>query len=76
MATQPAFDHPVCVEHYLSTVYEHDCEFVGGVIEERGMGEFEHAFLQGILAAVFTLRRADHRRDAHPYRAWRPLRRA
>jgi Uma2 family endonuclease len=54
MATQPAFDNRVSVEEYLSTVYEHDCEYVDGVIEERDLGEFEHAFLQGILTAIFT----------------------
>jgi Uma2 family endonuclease len=53
MATQPVFDKPVSVEEYLSTVYEHDCEYVDGVIEERDFGEFEHAFLQGVLAALF-----------------------
>jgi len=59
MATQPAFDHPVSVEEYLSTVFEHDCEYVDGVIEERDLGEFEHAFLQGILTALFTNHRSD-----------------
>ena len=59
MATQPAFDNRVSVEEYLSTVYEHDCEYVDGVIEERDLGEFEHAFLQGILAAIFNNHRAE-----------------
>jgi len=59
MATQPAFDHPISVDEYLSTVFEHDCEFVDGVIEERGMGEFEHAFLQGFLGAIFSNHRSE-----------------
>jgi Uma2 family endonuclease len=59
MATQPAFDQPVSVEKYLSTVYEHDCEFVDGVIEERDLGEFEHAFLQGILVSLFNSHRSE-----------------
>ena len=59
MATQPAFDNRVSVEEYLSTVYEHDCEYVDGVIEERDSGEFEHAFLQGILASIFTNHRPE-----------------
>jgi len=59
MATQPTFDKPVSVEEYLSTVYEHDCEYVDGVIEERDLGEFEHAFLQGILAALFNNHRTE-----------------
>lgn len=59
MATQPAFDHTVSVDEYLSTVFEHDCEYVDGVIEERDLGEFEHAFLQGILAATFSNHRSE-----------------
>jgi Uma2 family endonuclease len=59
MATQPVFEKHVSVEEYLSTVYEHDCEYVDGVIEERDLGEFEHAFLQGILAQLFNNHRAD-----------------
>jgi Uma2 family endonuclease len=59
MATQPAFDKPVGVEEYLSAVYEHDCEYVDGIIEERDLGEFEHAFLQGILVALFNNHRAE-----------------
>jgi len=53
MATQPVIDKPVSVEEYLSTVYEHDCEYVDGVIEERDLGEFEHAFLQMFLGSLF-----------------------
>jgi Uma2 family endonuclease len=59
MATQPAFDHPVSVEEYLSTVFEHDCEYVDGVIEERDVGEFEHSFLQGLLATIFNNHRSE-----------------
>jgi Uma2 family endonuclease len=59
MATQPVFDKPVSVEEYLSTVYEHDCEYVDGVIEERDLGEFEHAYVQGILVTLFNNHRGD-----------------
>jgi Uma2 family endonuclease len=59
MATQPVFDKPITVEEYLSTVYEHDCEYVDGVIEERDLGEFEHAYVQGILITLFNNHRAD-----------------
>jgi Uma2 family endonuclease len=59
MATQPAFDHPIPVEQYLSTVFEHDCEYVDGVIEERGLGEFEHSFLQAFLGSIFVAHRAE-----------------
>jgi Uma2 family endonuclease len=53
MATQPVFELPVSVEEYLSTVYEHDCEYVDGVIEERALGEFEHSWLQAVLVGIF-----------------------
>jgi len=59
MATRPAFERQVSVEEYLSTVYEHDCEFVDGVIDERDLGEFEHAYVQGLLVTLFN----NHRRD-------------
>jgi Uma2 family endonuclease len=59
MATQPVFDKPVSVEEYLSTVYEHDCEYVDGVIEERDLGEFEHAFLQLFLGSIFVAHRTE-----------------
>jgi Uma2 family endonuclease len=59
MATKPVFEEPVSVEEYLSTVYEHDCEYVDGVIEERDLGEFEHAYVQGLLITLFN----NHRQD-------------
>ena len=54
MATQPTYDKPVSVEEYLSMEFEHDCEYVDGVIEERDLGEFEHAYVQGILITLFN----------------------
>jgi len=57
MATQPVFEKPVSVEEYLSTVYEHDCEYVDGTIEERDLGEFEHAYVQGLLIGLFLMNR-------------------
>jgi Uma2 family endonuclease len=59
MATQPTFDKPVSVEEYLSTVYEHDCEYVDGVVEERDLGEFEHSFLQLFLGSIFVSHRSE-----------------
>ncbi|HEY2859518.1 MAG TPA: Uma2 family endonuclease [Terracidiphilus sp.] len=58
MATQPIYDKPVSVEEYLSTVYEHDCEYVDGAIEERDLGEFEHSFLQLFMGSIFVANRA------------------
>ncbi len=57
MATQPLYDKPVSVEEYLSMAFEHDCEYVDGVIEERDLGEFEHAYVQGILIGLFLKNR-------------------
>ena len=54
MATQPMSDRYVPVEEYLSTVYEPDCEYDDGVVVERNLGEFEHAFLQTLLGTLFT----------------------
>jgi Uma2 family endonuclease len=57
MATQPIDDQPgrfISVEEYLSTVYEPDCEYDDGVVVERNLGEFEHSFLQTILATLVT----------------------
>lgn len=59
MATQPTFERHISVEEYLSTVYEHDCEYVDGKIEERDLGEFEHAYVQGLLVTLFNNHRGD-----------------
>ena len=59
MATQPLYDKPISVAEYLSTAYEHDCEYVDGVIEERDLGEFEHAYIQGFLVTLFNNHRED-----------------
>jgi Uma2 family endonuclease len=36
----------VPVEEYLSTVYRPDCDYVDGVVEERNVGENDHAYWQ------------------------------
>jgi Uma2 family endonuclease len=59
MATQPVFEAPVSVEEYLSTVYEHDCEYVDGAIEERALGEFEHSWLQLFMGSIFVSHRTE-----------------
>jgi Uma2 family endonuclease len=38
---------------YLHTSYHPDCDFVDGVIQERNLGEFDHAAIQGLLATWF-----------------------
>lgn len=37
---------PISVSEYLHTSYQPDCESVDGVIEERSLGELDHAELQ------------------------------
>jgi Uma2 family endonuclease len=59
MATQPIGDRFVPVEEYLSTGYDPDCEYDNGVIVERNLGEIEHAYLQTLLATLFTVRAAE-----------------
>jgi Uma2 family endonuclease len=59
MATQPNSEQQlgsrlISVEEYLSTGYEPDCEYEDGVVVERNLGEFEHSFLQTLLATIFT----------------------
>jgi hypothetical protein len=45
------------VEVYLSSSYEPDAEFVGGVIEERPTGEWNHADWQAAILEFFRSRR-------------------
>ena len=47
MAATP--DVLVSVEEYLRTMYEPDCDYVDGAIEERNVGEGPHSSLQGEL---------------------------
>ena len=53
MAAQPSL---VPVEEYLRMTSEPDCEYVAGVIEERPVGEYDHATWQIILAGYFLMR--------------------
>jgi Uma2 family endonuclease len=49
----------ILVEEYLRMTSEPDCEYVAGVIEERPVGEYDHATWQTILAAFFTIRQKE-----------------
>lgn len=59
MATLPIDDPFVTVEEYLHTSYRPDCDYVDGRIEERNVGEYEHALLQALLAHKFLNRREE-----------------
>jgi Uma2 family endonuclease len=52
MAAQPSL---IPVEEYLRMTSDPDCEYVAGIIEERPVGEYDHATWQTILAAFFTI---------------------
>ncbi len=49
MATQTAL---IPIEQYLRTSYSPDVDYVDGVIEERNLGEFDHARLQALISIL------------------------
>jgi len=57
MATLPIYEDSqpefVSVREYLTTSYRPDCDYVDGRIEERNLGEFDHALLQALLGQLF-----------------------
>lgn len=56
MATAAAL---VPIEQYLRTNYRPDADFIDGVIEERNLGEFDHARLQLLLSTLIGTREAE-----------------
>jgi Uma2 family endonuclease len=52
MATTPAL---LTIDQYLRTSYHPDADYVDGEIEERHLGEYEHAKIQTLIAVLFTL---------------------
>jgi Uma2 family endonuclease len=49
----------VTIAEYLSTSYEPDCDYVDGEIQERNLGEYDHARLQTAISAYFYSRRKE-----------------
>ena len=47
------------VEVYLHSTYEPDAEYVDGEIQERSVGEYDHASWQAALLEYFTNRKRD-----------------
>jgi Uma2 family endonuclease len=47
----------VSVEEYLSSVYQPDCDYVDGVLEERNLGERDHSLMQGLIVGHFLQHR-------------------
>ncbi len=54
------------LDAYLSADFEPDAEYVDGVIEERALGEFDHASWQDVLQAWFRNHSADWNLRARP----------
>jgi Uma2 family endonuclease len=49
-----ASDIQIAVDEYLKTVYQPDCEYVDGMVEERNLGEIDHAYVQGRFVYLLT----------------------
>jgi len=47
------------VEVYLQADYEHDCDYVNGVVEERPVGGLDHSAWQAILVMFFGARQKE-----------------
>jgi len=45
---------PLSVEDYLHSSYSPDCDYVDGELQERNLGEFDHAAVQTDLAVWFA----------------------
>jgi Uma2 family endonuclease len=57
MAASPQF--ATRLEYYLQTDFRPDRDYVDGEILERNVGEFEHAFLQSLLATLINQHRLE-----------------
>ena len=44
----------ISVDEYLKTTTDPDCEYVAGVVEERAVGELDHASWQKALVRWFA----------------------
>lgn len=66
MATFPIEEPRLTVEDYLQTSYRPDCDYVGGRIEERNVGEKEHSLIQRYLTFLFMLNREAWAVEAYP----------
>ena len=45
----------ISVREYRHTSYSPDCDYVDGRIEERNLGEYDHALLQTLLGQLLVL---------------------
>jgi hypothetical protein len=56
----------VSVEQYLATGYRPDCDYVDGAVEERNLGEKEHAILERALTILFGIKRNEWQVEVYP----------
>ena len=56
----------VSLKEYLATAYHPDCEYVDGHLEERNLGELDHARLQLRLLALFLASASEWQVEALP----------
>jgi Uma2 family endonuclease len=63
-----AIPHPVkmTVAEYLETSYRPDCDYVDGEIEERNLGEKDHAILQRYFILLFGFKRTEWQVEVYP----------
>lgn len=54
------------VSEYLRTSYRPDCDYIDGEVQERNLGERDHALLQGIFTSIFFNHRKDWQAIALP----------
>jgi Uma2 family endonuclease len=45
----PSLPNALTVDEYLKSSYRPDCDFVDGQLEERNLGEYDHATIQSLL---------------------------
>ena len=57
---------PISLSEYLHTSYRPDCDYVDGAIEQRNLGEFDHAAVQRALLLWFTEHERELRLLAYP----------
>ena len=48
----------VTLEQYLNTIYNPDCDYIDGHLEERNLGEFDHGDVQSQVLHIFRLNAA------------------
>ena len=56
----------VSLDEYLRTVYEPDCDYVDGELEERNLGEQEHSAVQAFLIKWLALHEQQWKLEAYP----------